>query len=169
MEGVDEELVSAIIASSRALMAIAVMSIETSPIEVTLAQFRALALLSTGGPQRMSDLSMGLQMSPSSFTRLVERLERKGLVERRPSPASRRSIELHLTSTGSGIVDIVMAVRRREVTAVIDAIAPGRRQAVRAAFADFADAADGVWAPVTAAAAAAAAAASVDARVAPSA
>ena len=147
MEMLDEELVVAILVASRALVAIAAASIEASPVEITLAQSRALLVIWTGGAQRMSSLSSELKMSPSSLTRLVERLERKGLVERRPAPESRRSIEVHLTERGRSAVDVVMAVRRREVTAVIEAIAPGRRQAVRRAFEDFATGAGKVGAP----------------------
>ena len=144
-----DELVEAIMAASRALVAIAAVSIESAPVEVTLNQFRALLVLSTGGPLLMSRLAQAVKQSPSSATRLVERLERKALVVRRPSPTSRRSTELHLTAAGATLVDTVMATRRRELVTVIEAIPEPRRLAVLAAFEDFATAAGEPFGPST--------------------
>lgn len=127
--------------TSRALVAIAAISIEAAPVEVTLAQYRALVVLFTRGPQHMSALGELMKASPSSTTRMAERLERKGLVLRRPDPLSRRSTELVLTEAGTQLVDAVMAVRRREIAAVLAAVPEARRPALRRAFDDFAQAA----------------------------
>lgn len=40
------------------------------------------------------------RVEPSSMCRMVDRLERDGLVERRRSPADRRSVRVHLTPAG---------------------------------------------------------------------
>jgi DNA-binding MarR family transcriptional regulator len=138
LEVPDDELVDAIVTASRALVAIAARSLESSPIDVTLSQFRALVLLSVRDAMRMSEVGLELGLLPSSTTRLVERLERKALVERQPSPASRRSIVLHLTPLGAEVVDGVMAVRRREIADVVARIPASRRASLRAGFERFA-------------------------------
>ena len=138
MSEVEEELVSAIMAASRAVVAIASLSIEASPVDVTLSQYRVLVLLVTRGPQRMSDLGQTMRLSPSSTTRLVERLERKSLVERRPSSIRLRETELHLTPAGTELVEVVMEARRREIEFVVQAVPPGRRKTMAQAFEDFA-------------------------------
>jgi DNA-binding MarR family transcriptional regulator len=49
---------------------------------------------------RMVDLSRSLLLSKSGVTRLVDRLEARGLVERAPSPHDRRVIWAQLTAGG---------------------------------------------------------------------
>ncbi|MFN8016691.1 MAG: MarR family transcriptional regulator [Acidimicrobiales bacterium] len=137
----DDALLTRLIDASRALVAIAPASISASPVEVTLPQLRALVVLSGDGPVTMSDVGRATGLSPSSTTRLVERLERKGLVVRRPSALSRRSIDVVLTDAGTEVVDAVMAARRARVREVLEAIDPERREAVRDAFEEFARAA----------------------------
>lgn len=51
---------------------------------------------------RMSDLAAQTALSTSGVTRLVDRLERGGLVERRLDPADRRSAYAVLTPAGAG-------------------------------------------------------------------
>src|SRR5688500_4510316 len=50
---------------------------------------------------RMSDLAGSVLLSQSGVTRLVDRLERVGLVEREPCAADRRVLYAHLTDEGS--------------------------------------------------------------------
>lgn len=137
----DESLVAAVLAASRALVAIAAVSIEAAPVAVTLNQYRALVVLATRGPQRMSDLAGIMKLSRSSTTRMVERLERKGLAGRQPSPSSRRVTDLHLSALGSDVVAHVMAVRSREIAAVLEAVPAPQREAIKQAFQEFAIAA----------------------------
>src|SRR5580658_1847267 len=60
-----------------------------APWEITPAQLRALRVLSHHGMQRMSELSDHLRIAARSATEVVEALESRGLVERRPDPADR--------------------------------------------------------------------------------
>lgn len=48
----------------------------------------------------MSDLAAQTSMSTSGITRLVDRLERDGLVERRPCPSDRRGFLAVVTAAG---------------------------------------------------------------------
>ena len=47
-----------------------------------------------------SELAELVQLSPSRVSRVVDRLVRRGLVERRTSETNRRAVELRLTDTG---------------------------------------------------------------------
>ena len=49
---------------------------------------------------RMSDLAVAIDLSASGTTRLVERLERRGLVSRKPCPSDRRGHLALLTESG---------------------------------------------------------------------
>lgn len=53
-----------------------------------------------GGRMRMVDLAREIWLSKSGTTRLVDRLEEKGLVERLPCDLDRRSIWACLTASG---------------------------------------------------------------------
>ncbi len=49
---------------------------------------------------RMSELAQAVLLSRSGLTRLVERMERAGLVSRAPSPGDARGVETVLTDAG---------------------------------------------------------------------
>lgn len=65
-------------------------------------QFETLVRLarSPGGRLRMSDLSNQTGLSTSGVTRVVDRLERAGLVERRACPTDRRGSFTAITELG---------------------------------------------------------------------
>lgn len=68
-----------------------------------LPDFDALMRLarSPGSSLRMSDLAAQMSLSTSGATRLVDRLERAGLVRREPCPCDRRSWLTVLTEAGA--------------------------------------------------------------------
>jgi DNA-binding MarR family transcriptional regulator len=134
----DERLIAALLATTRVLVAMSASSIEGSPVEVTLNQYRALVVLAGRSPIHMAELAHELALSPSSATRLVERLERKGLVSRSMSTTSRRAIDLRLEPAGEQLVAQVMAERRRQLVAILDQVPARRRGALCRAFEELA-------------------------------
>lgn len=54
-----------------------------------------------GHPRRMTDIAEAVTMSPSGVTRLVERLESRGLVQRIRDPSDARVVHASLTAAGS--------------------------------------------------------------------
>lgn len=140
MEGaaLDEHLMAAMLAASRVLVAMSASSIEASPVDVTLNQYRALVVLASGSPMKMTDLGRQLGISPSSTTRLVDRLERKGLVARAVNENSRRVIDVGLEPAGEELVAWVMAERRRRFATLIEDLPERRRSTMARAFTDLA-------------------------------
>src|SRR6266436_281619 len=65
------------------------------------AQCHVLHLIEPGRPIPMGQLAETLSCDASNVTGLVDRLESRGLVRRRPSAADRRVKVLDLTPTGS--------------------------------------------------------------------
>jgi DNA-binding MarR family transcriptional regulator len=61
----------------------------------------------SGPPYRLlpSKLSESLLVSSGTLTNRLDRLEAKGLVERRPNPDDRRSVEVALTERGRELAD----------------------------------------------------------------
>ena len=72
-----------------------------SPYGLSHIQCHVLHLIEPGRPLPMSDLAEVLSCDASNVTALVDRLESRGLVRRRPSAEDRRSRVLDLTATGS--------------------------------------------------------------------
>jgi DNA-binding MarR family transcriptional regulator len=71
-------------------------------LNVSMAEYSVLALLGAAGAKgmRMSDLAERRLMSTGGFTRLADRLEGRGLIERRRSSVDGRSLEAVLTREG---------------------------------------------------------------------
>ena len=89
MTGADlsvEEIVDAVLASSRALVAVSARSIAGAK-RVTLPQFRMLVVLD-GAPTNLSGLAEALDVAPSTAMRMVDRLVAAGLLDRTVRPAT---------------------------------------------------------------------------------
>ena len=63
----------------------------------------------------MSSLSATLGMTSGGFTKLADRLERAGLLERQSSPSDRRIVYAVLTADGSAAAELAAAAFRRSV------------------------------------------------------
>jgi DNA-binding MarR family transcriptional regulator len=72
---------------------------------LTTAQVKVLLRLSPGEPSPMRRLAHQLGYDASNLTTLVDRLARRGAVERRADPADRRVKALALTATGVKLRD----------------------------------------------------------------
>ena len=137
----DRALVDAFVAASRALVAVAARSLADLGEDVTLAQYRALVVLHTRGPQRPVDLAEQLQVTPPTASRMVERLVRKRLVRRVRSAQDRRMLKVHLTEAGQQVVVQVIERRRGEIERILDHMPARGRKTVTAALRTFAEAA----------------------------
>jgi len=91
-----------------------------APWEITLAQLRALRVLGHHGTMRMSELSERLHIAARSTTEVVEALESRGLVERRPDPADGRATLAGLTPEGSRVLSAIRAARGAEAEQTFD-------------------------------------------------
>jgi len=77
----DPGAVDAVLTASRSLIAVATRSLGAAAEETTIAQYRALVVLASRGPQRIVDLAAALDVAPSTAGRMSDRLVRKGLIE----------------------------------------------------------------------------------------
>ncbi|WP_243744584.1 MarR family winged helix-turn-helix transcriptional regulator [Streptomyces hainanensis] len=64
---------------------------------------QATALRELSGPMTISELAERMSCEPSNATFVVDKLEKQGLVERRPHPADRRAKWLVLTPEGTDL------------------------------------------------------------------
>lgn len=52
-------------------------------------------LLRNDGPMTPGEVSQATELPSSTTTRVLDRLEAKGMIERRPDPADRRKVQVH--------------------------------------------------------------------------
>ena len=86
--------------------------------EVSLVHLNVLMLLSASGPMSMSRLAEALDISVASVTGVVDRMESRGLVERRRDTDDRRVIMV-TTADGGNQIFAEIDQRRRESLGVL--------------------------------------------------
>jgi DNA-binding MarR family transcriptional regulator len=79
-----------------------------------------LHTLSRNGPLRLTDLTATEQLKQPALTSLVAKLERDGLVSRRPDPRDGRAVLLSLTQKGRRIVRSRHADRVAKLSRLVD-------------------------------------------------
>lgn len=75
--------------------------------DLTLPEFGVLEALLHKGPLLLGELQRKILVSSGGITYVVDRLETKGLVERRPCPDDRRARFVALTASGSRLIETV--------------------------------------------------------------
>jgi DNA-binding MarR family transcriptional regulator len=116
---------------------------------ISIVQLRALAVLRGLGVANLGGLASAMGVTVSTASRLVDRLVTSGLVDRQPSPRSRRELALTLAPAGRGLLDQYDRLRLEELRAGLHALSGDARSDVVAALGDYASAIDR---PLTAAA-----------------
>jgi DNA-binding MarR family transcriptional regulator len=81
---------------------------------------------------RLKDLAERLRIAPRSATEVVDQLQDKGLVERRPDPVDRRATRIVLTEGGTRVRAQVREERRRQAGDYFSVLsAPDRAELAR--------------------------------------
>jgi MarR family transcriptional regulator, multiple antibiotic resistance protein MarR len=74
-----------------------------APFDITAAQYIIMVSLAGGDAESASGLCKDASYDPGAMTRMIDRLERKGLVQRVPCPNDRRKTKVHLTAEGRAV------------------------------------------------------------------
>ncbi len=117
LDGADE-LVEVALVASRILIGVAERSLPDGA-DVTIHQFRALAILAAHDELNVNSLAELLGVSPSTVTRLCDRLVRKNLIRRRPAKESRREVCLTVSPSGAALVGDALERRREAIAAIV--------------------------------------------------
>jgi DNA-binding MarR family transcriptional regulator len=102
-------------------------SLHGSVGRLTPSKLRALDVLADAGSIRTSDLARRIGVDETTATRLVDRLEQLGLVERGRSDTDRRVTLVSLAATGRETVAEIAEQRRRFFADVLTALEPEER------------------------------------------
>ncbi|MGH2829908.1 MAG: MarR family winged helix-turn-helix transcriptional regulator [Actinomycetota bacterium] len=98
--------------------------------EISPTQFRALAFLVQRGPHNSSDLADALGVGRPSATKLVDRLERAGMIRREAHATDKRQVILEATGEGFEVVQAVQRCRRKRLAAILTTIDGASRRAL---------------------------------------
>lgn len=79
-----------------------------------------LTTLETEGPLPMSRLAEALDVSVASATGIVNRMEERGLVERRRVASDRRIVQVHVTAAGADVFQSLDDRGRKHFAAVLE-------------------------------------------------
>lgn len=80
---------------------------------LSMVHLNVLMLLRSNGPLPMSRLADLLDVSVASATGIIDRMEKRGVVERQHSESDRRVVEIHLTRRGNAVFTVMDAERRK--------------------------------------------------------
>ncbi|GAA2433841.1 MarR family winged helix-turn-helix transcriptional regulator [Streptomyces macrosporus] len=112
------------------------------PAPVSAAQVRVLYVLDREEGINLRTLGEALGSTPSSVSRLCDRLQAVGLVERAPSPVSRREVELRLTGRGRAYLRELRDLREKSLRTIVAAMPPASREALAEGLRKFRSVAD---------------------------
>ncbi|MEU1471179.1 MarR family transcriptional regulator [Streptomyces sp. NPDC005761] len=107
------------------------------PGTVSPSQLRALLVIEKQEGSNLRSLGESLGSRAPSVSRLCDRMEAMGLVQRGPSPTSRREVELRLTVRGRTLLEECRAIRTRELSAVLERMQPAEVAALAEGLAAF--------------------------------
>ena len=95
--------------------------------EITFTQAQVLRAL-RNGPQTLGRLGQANGLSATSVTRIVDRLERRGLVSRRRESEDRRLVQVHLEPAGERLLGEIKVVRGSDVHRAVEAMTEDERR-----------------------------------------
>ncbi|GAB2587403.1 MarR family transcriptional regulator [Streptomyces capparidis] len=90
---------------------------------------QATALRELTGPMTMRDLAERMSCEPSNATFVIDKLEKRGLVERRPHPTDRRAKHLVLTADGTALRERLLELLTRD--SPLAALTPQQQRALQ--------------------------------------
>jgi DNA-binding MarR family transcriptional regulator len=141
MRSEEDELDAAVdetLTASRALLGLIARSLAEVLEQVTLPQYRVLVVLCAAGPLRSGELAERVGVHQSTLTRTADRLVAQGLIQRDPSPDSRREIMVSLTDRGQAMVVQVMRQRSDDIREILGSVSEKDRKVILAGFREFA-------------------------------
>ena len=85
------------------MVIVAALDAELAPLDITAAQFAVLKSIAIEETGSASGLCKDISYDPGAMTRMLDRLERRGLVRRVAHPNDRRTSNLELTAEGEAV------------------------------------------------------------------
>lgn len=97
---------------------------ELAPIGITSAQFRVVVGIAHERASTLSEFARFLDVDSGAMKRLLDRVEEKGWIRRKPCPNDRRTVILELTDKGRAIYPRIMEGVTRVHQRMLDGLSP---------------------------------------------
>jgi len=91
---------------------------------IGFSDFAALEVLLHKGPLPVNEIGRLVRLTSGSMTTAVDRLEKKGMVERQNDPGDRRARVVHLTDAGKKLIECAFADHERAMEAAASGLTP---------------------------------------------
>jgi MarR family 2-MHQ and catechol resistance regulon transcriptional repressor len=114
--------------ATRAVEAHALKSIASQPI--CGSDFAVMEVLLHKGPLPVNVIGRKVLLTSGSITTAVDRLEGKGLVERRTDPGDRRARIVRLTADGKRLIAAIFAEHERDMERAASALSRSERSTI---------------------------------------
>ena len=95
--------------------------------DLTYSQFMTIKQLAKGSAG-VTDLARHAQLNPGAMTRLLDKLEARGILERVADPNDRRALHIHLTNAGKAIWRDIDQCGQRVREAALQGLDTGERE-----------------------------------------
>ncbi|MBQ4649319.1 MAG: MarR family transcriptional regulator [Firmicutes bacterium] len=109
------------------------VSTRLAPYDVTPVQYGVLLCLWQNECKTPKEIAGKLQLENSTISGILERMEKKGLIQRQVSPADRRFVEIVLTEKGAELKEPILAIVDKTNEDVLAQMAPEQQEALKAA------------------------------------
>ncbi len=84
---------------------------ELSAYDITAPQLIVLAYVASKEADSAAALCKSISYDPGAMTRMIDRLQEKGLIRRTPNPGDRRATNLELTAAGRALYPQLLAAK----------------------------------------------------------
>jgi DNA-binding MarR family transcriptional regulator len=99
---------------------------------LSLIQINVLMHLYYQGPSEVTNFCEMMQVSPAGASQMIERMVQQGVVQRAETPGDRRVRLVHLTESGSRVVQEIIAARQAWIEKLIAPLSAEEREQISA-------------------------------------
>jgi DNA-binding MarR family transcriptional regulator len=100
---------------------------------LTPSQLSTLSCVGKTGPVRLGDLAAAERIAPSTLTRLVNVLEDRGYLVRKPAPEDARAFLVTVTASGTEVLERIREEATSMLTDILATLTPDQLAALEAA------------------------------------
>lgn len=137
-DGPDPISAAAVDDAAQVLLAVWVSARDQASVRLSSSQLSALLIVESDEGINLRGLAGRLRVILSSASRLCDRLEAAGLLERAPGRADRREIALYLTVSSRQLLQELRTARREVLAKALGQMSPGGQEALLRGLAEFA-------------------------------
>lgn len=99
-------------------------------LDVTSTELEVVGTLALHGPLTAGEIAQRTGLTSGAVTRLIDRLEQRGSVRRRPDPDDRRRVRVEMTHSAQKTCELFYGPIQREGTALLEGLGERELEAV---------------------------------------